>query len=78
MAPDSNEGDLLRLAVLSDVHGNLPAFRAVLDDVSGHEPDAVWFLGDLVGGLADAEQEYGPLPSVVLSVGSTAASRFME
>ena len=49
MAPDSNDGDLLRIAVLSDVHGNLPAFRAVLDDASGHEPDAVWFLGDLVG-----------------------------
>ena len=40
---------LLRIAVLSDVHGNLPAFRAVLDDVATQEPDAVWFLGDLVG-----------------------------
>lgn len=49
MAPDSNDGDLLRIAVLSDVHGNLPAFRAVLDDVSDEPPDAIWFLGDLVG-----------------------------
>ena len=35
MAPDSNDGDPLRIAVLSDVHGNLPAFEAVLDDVAG-------------------------------------------
>jgi len=48
MPPDSN-GDPLRIAVLSDVHGNLPAFRAVLDDVDSEGPDAVWFLGDLVG-----------------------------
>jgi predicted phosphodiesterase len=47
-APDSN-GDPLRIAVLSDVHGNLPAFRAVLDDVAGHDAEAVWCLGDLVG-----------------------------
>ncbi len=48
MPPDSN-GDPLRIAVLSDVHGNLPAFRAVLDDVDSDGVDAVWFLGDLVG-----------------------------
>jgi len=47
-APDSN-GDPLRIAVLSDVHGNLPAFRSVLQDVEAHEPEAVWCLGDLVG-----------------------------
>jgi diadenosine tetraphosphatase ApaH/serine/threonine PP2A family protein phosphatase len=47
-APDSN-GDPLRIALLSDVHGNLPAFKAVLDDVAAHDPDAIWSLGDLVG-----------------------------
>jgi predicted phosphodiesterase len=47
-APDSN-GDPLKIAVLSDVHGNLPAFRAVIDHVDSREVDAVWFLGDLVG-----------------------------
>ena len=31
------------------MHGNLPAFRAVLDDVDAHGADAIWFLGDLVG-----------------------------
>jgi len=39
--------------VLSDVHGNLPAFRAVLADVESEDPAAVWSLGDLVGYGAD-------------------------
>jgi diadenosine tetraphosphatase ApaH/serine/threonine PP2A family protein phosphatase len=39
----------LRIALLSDVHGNLPAFEAVLADVDGAEADEVWCLGDLVG-----------------------------
>ena len=43
----------LRIAVLSDVHGNLPAFRAVLADVESEDPAAVWSLGDLVGYGAD-------------------------
>ena len=37
-----------RLAVLSDVHGNLPALDAVLSDAEAQEPiDAYWVLGDL-------------------------------
>lgn len=37
-----------RLAVLSDVHGNLRALEAVLDDLGRQdEPDAYWVLGDL-------------------------------
>ena len=47
-ASDSN-GDPLTIALLSDVHGNLPAFRAVLDEVEQSGAGAVWFLGDLVG-----------------------------
>lgn len=46
--PDSN-GAPLKIAVLSDVHGNLPAFRAVLSDVDETEAEAIWCLGDLVG-----------------------------
>jgi predicted phosphodiesterase len=46
--PDSN-GAPKRIAILSDVHGNLHAFQAVLDDIATQEVDAVWFLGDLVG-----------------------------
>jgi predicted phosphodiesterase len=37
-----------RLAVLSDVHGNLLALEAVLADVQAQgTPDALWVLGDL-------------------------------
>jgi putative phosphoesterase len=48
------------IALLSDVHGNLPALRAVLDDLRGRESDAVYCLGDLVG--------YGPDPNGVIEV----------
>lgn len=37
------------VAILSDVHGNLPAFESVLADVGQHDVDAIWCLGDLVG-----------------------------
>jgi predicted phosphodiesterase len=39
----------MRIALLSDVHGNLPAFEAVLADVDAQSPDEIWCLGDLVG-----------------------------
>ena len=46
--PDPNAGPF-RIALLTDVHGNLPAFEAVLADVDAQQVDAIWFLGDLVG-----------------------------
>ncbi len=39
----------MRISLLSDVHGNLPAFEAVLADVDEVGVDEVWCLGDLVG-----------------------------
>jgi predicted phosphodiesterase len=45
----------VRVAVLSDIHGNLHALEAVLGSVAEDAPDAVWCLGDLVG--------YGPRPN---------------
>jgi diadenosine tetraphosphatase ApaH/serine/threonine PP2A family protein phosphatase len=38
-----------RVAILSDVHGNLPAFQAVLADIANTGVDERWCLGDLVG-----------------------------
>ena len=35
--------------MVSDVHGNLPAFEAVVADVERCRVDEVWCLGDLVG-----------------------------
>lgn len=37
------------IAVFADVHGNVPALRAVLADLEAQRPDEVLVLGDLVG-----------------------------
>src|SRR5687768_16881066 len=49
------ETDTRRIALISDIHGNLPALEAVLDAIGNEEVDAIWCLGDLVG--------YGAQPS---------------
>lgn len=38
----------MKLAVLSDVHGNVPALEAVLDHIAGWLPDEVVVNGDLI------------------------------
>jgi predicted phosphodiesterase len=45
----------MRVAVLSDIHGNRQAFEAVLEDVAAERVDQVWCLGDLVGYGADPD-----------------------
>jgi diadenosine tetraphosphatase ApaH/serine/threonine PP2A family protein phosphatase len=45
----------MRIAVLSDIHGNRHAFEAVLGEVAGVDVDEVWCLGDLVGYGADPD-----------------------
>jgi len=52
----------MRLALISDVHGNLPALEAVLADIAGRDVDAIWHLGDLVG--------YGETPPTVSAASS--------
>lgn len=45
----------MRYAIISDIHGNLTAFRAVLDDITRQgKVEKLWCLGDIVG--------YGPEP----------------
>lgn len=44
----------MRYLVISDIHANLPAFKAVLEDAKG-KYDKAWCLGDIVG--------YGPNPN---------------
>jgi predicted phosphodiesterase len=39
----------VRIAVISDVHGNRHAFEAVLEEIARSECEQVWCLGDLVG-----------------------------
>jgi diadenosine tetraphosphatase ApaH/serine/threonine PP2A family protein phosphatase len=45
----------MRVAVISDVHGNRHALDAVLAEIDAESVDAVWCLGDTVG--------YGPQPN---------------
>ena len=40
----------MRLAILADIHGNLPALEAVLDDVTRRGVDRILVAGDLTGG----------------------------
>jgi len=44
-----------RIALISDVHGNLPALEAVLRDAHSFDVEEIYFLGDVVG--------YGPQPA---------------
>ncbi|MCB2226219.1 MAG: metallophosphatase family protein [Desulfarculaceae bacterium] len=50
----------MRLAALSDVHGNLEAFRSVLNDLEGQGVEHTVLLGDLVG--------YGPDPEACVEL----------
>lgn len=38
----------MKIAVLSDIHGNVPALRAVVDDIDAWQPDQVIVNGDIV------------------------------
>ena len=45
----------MRIAVLSDIHGNLHALDAVLSDVEREDVHEIWCLGDIVGYGADPD-----------------------
>ncbi|HEY8857942.1 MAG TPA: metallophosphoesterase family protein, partial [Gaiellales bacterium] len=52
----------MKVAVISDVHANLPALEAVLADISSDGADELWCLGDLTGYGGDP----GPCLEIVL------------
>jgi predicted phosphodiesterase len=56
----------MRVAVISDIHGNHHALRAVLDAIGRERADAIWCLGDLVG--------YGPKPNECCATVSRSAT----
>lgn len=45
----------MRIAIISDIHGNLPALAAVLECIDELRADTIYCLGDIVG--------YGPFPN---------------
>jgi len=40
---------ILKIAVISDIHGNLPALEAVMSDIKKRKADKIICLGDIVG-----------------------------
>ncbi|MBI4584399.1 MAG: metallophosphoesterase family protein [Planctomycetes bacterium] len=50
----------MKQAIISDIHGNLAAFEAVLDDISKEKVDEIYCLGDIIG--------YGPDPRACLEL----------
>jgi diadenosine tetraphosphatase ApaH/serine/threonine PP2A family protein phosphatase len=46
----------VRVAVLSDIHANLPAFEAVLGAIDDATVDEIWCLGDLIGYGAEPDE----------------------
>ncbi len=50
----------MRVAMVSDVHANLPALEAVLAEVDAAGVDELWCLGDIVG--------YGPDPGPCIEI----------
>jgi diadenosine tetraphosphatase ApaH/serine/threonine PP2A family protein phosphatase len=57
----------VKVAVFSDVHGNLRALEAVLAAIDADPPDELWCLGDLVG--------YGPKPNECCALVQARVSR---
>jgi len=52
--------EAMKIALISDIHGNLVALQAVLKKADALSPDAIVCMGDLVG--------YGPQPNEVIDI----------
>ena len=49
----------MKIAIISDIHGNIYALRNIIDKIDDEKVDFIICLGDLVG--------YGPHPNEVVS-----------
>ncbi len=59
----------MRYAIISDIHGNLQALKAVLTDIQAIGVDEIICLGDIVG--------YGPSPAETLELAYTHVHHFI-
>lgn len=51
---------MTRLAILADIHGNLPALHAVMEDMAQFQPDHVVVAGDMIN--------WGPFSAQVMEI----------
>ena len=58
-----------KVAVIADVHGNAPAFRAVLDEIERENVDLIVSCGDLT---------WGPLPEETYELARSLNARFVR
>jgi len=58
---------MMRIAVLTDIHANLPALKAVLDDVQRRGCERVYHAGDLIA--------IGPYPAEVVDLAMSSGMR---
>ncbi|MGC4192142.1 MAG: metallophosphoesterase family protein [Thermomicrobiales bacterium] len=64
----------MKIAILSDIHGNTLALDAVLADIAEEAPDGYWIVGDLVAPgpyPADAARMLSSLPNASFVRGNT-------
>ena len=60
----------MRIAILADVHANLPALTAVLADAQAHGCERVYHAGDLIG--------IGPYPGEVVDLARASGMRCVQ
>ena len=58
-----------KVAVIADVHGNAPAFAAVLEEIEREQPDLIVSCGDLT---------WGPLPDETYELARGLNARFVR
>jgi len=64
------DGDTTRLAILSDIHANLPALDVVLADIGRLACDRIYHAGDLIG--------IGPYPAEVVDLARDTGLRCVQ
>ena len=52
----NQKGKFMKIAVISDIHGNLEALNAVLQDIETQKADKIFICGDLAMGGAEPER----------------------
>lgn len=46
----------MRIAVIADIHGNLPAFESILEHIAAQHVDRIIIAGDIVNGSPDSDE----------------------